>query len=209
MDILSFLPEAILYIVCGYLFLQGFYWTSDRRFTLFSEAGFTVILCVGYISVNIIGLIPFLNAGENDNGYRNIVIVIICFIVGLCLSFLRNYINKRISRSESFFGRNRSFSESFWYDHLVDDPENPIWLFLVSYEGEYILEGVLLSLDEDKENPYVRLGYCKKHSLEWETTEDRFKDNEKINIIVNLAQFDEILVKYADGSSKIIPLKVK
>lgn len=209
MDILSFLPEAILYIVCGYLFLQGFYWASDQRFNFFSETGFTVILCVGYISVNILSLIPFLNTGESDNSYRNIAIVIICLISGLCASHLRNYINKKINQSESFFGRNRSFSGSFWYDHLVDDPDKPVWLFLVSYERKYILEGVLLFLDEDKENPYVKLGYFKKHSLEWETLEDCFQNNEKMNIIVNLAEFDEIMVKYVDGSSKIIPLNVK
>ena len=85
-----------------------------------------------------------------------------------------------------------------------------MWIRLTNIDKNYILDGVLLSLSESKENPYLLLGYCKKYDLEGNFILGETDDGgeQYVQKIVRPDSFDEITVFYQEGSSKGIKLRV-
>ena len=107
------------------------------------------------------------------------------------------------------YGRRKSSSEFFWYD-ILDDKDKPIWIRLTNFERQYILDGILLSLAETKDNPYLLLGYCKKYNLDGTpiTNENVNANDKHIQKIVRPDSFDEITIFYAENSSKAVELNI-
>ena len=203
-DIYNILPEVILYLTCGFAFILGFYLLIDRRFDFFSEIGFTIMLIIGFFNVNIIELLPTPFDIKNTS-VRNICVVIVGFFIGIFMALIQNTVGKKIESFVVKCGRKKTTSELFWYD-ILDDKDKPMWLRLINNEKKYFLEGVLLSLDENKDNPYFLIGYCTKYDIDGKIIDSKYSQLENVQIIVNPNAFDEIVLIYNKESTKIVKL---
>lgn len=208
-DLFDILPLAILYLASGFVFLCGFYLWIDRRFDFLSEISFSIMLVVGYLLDTIARSVP-INFGLTNESIRNLVFVLISFICGMGLAILRNKVGGKVSKFVIRYGRRKSSSEFFWYD-ILDEKDKPTWIRLSNFEKEYILEGILLSLAETEDNPYLLLGYCKKYNLDGtEINKENVNANdEHFQKIVRPDSFDEITLIYEDDSSKAIKINIE
>lgn len=208
-DLFDILPLAILYLASGFVFLCGFYLWIDRRFDFLSEISFSIMLVVGYLLDTIARSVP-INFGLTNESIRNLVFVLISFICGMGLAILRNKVGSKVSKFVIRYGRRKSSSEFFWYD-ILDEKDKPTWIRLLNYEKEYILEGILLSLAETEDNPYLLLGYCKKYNLDGTAIdkENVNANDEHFQKIVRPDSFDEITLIYEDDSSKAIKINIE
>lgn len=193
-ELLKILPDAITYLASGFAFIAGFYFIVDKRFDFFSDISFSVMLVLGFVCTNGLQAIP-VPFVISDIYLRNILIFLISGIIGLVVAFITNTAGVRANKLVLKLGRRKTSSSFFWYDRL-DTKDKPTWLRLISYEHEYMLQGVLLSLDEAKENPYLLLGYCRKYDLDGTPIEDQYAENEKVQCVVSADAFQEIYLIY-------------
>ena len=208
-DLFEILPTAILYLACGYIFLCGFYLLLDDRFDFLSEISFSIMLVLGFLMNTIVLAIPY------DFGLRNIyvrdcVLVVFSFVCGVVSAFIRNYCAPKLEKYLTKNFRRKTISESCLFK-IIYFTRKPVWLRLTNLEKKYNLDGVLLELSEDKENPYVLLGYSQKYDLEGNPMVD---DNVNsmdghIKKVVRVDSFDEITIFYDEKSEKTVELKIK
>lgn len=167
------------------------------------------MLVLGFLINTIIYVIP-INIRVQNEYIENIFLIVVSFLIGMLAAIFRNTIGSKI---ESFIinkcQRRKTFSESFWYD-ILDEKEKPIWLRLTNLEKAYVLDGVLVKISEEKENPYILLGYCKKYSLDGVPAlkENINSEDGYIQKIVRVDSFDEITVFYEENSQKKITLEI-
>lgn len=202
----AILPDAIIYLASGFAFIAGFYSLIDKRFDFFSEIGFTVMLALGFVCTNLLQILPkpFV---ITDSNVRGVLIVIASGCLGLLTALIRNVFGKRASLFIIKYGRRRTSSKLFWY-YLLDEKDKPVWLRLRNDEGNYILEGVLLSLDEADENPYLLLGYCRRLDLDGALAADDCASKSNVQYVVRADSFNEIQIIYDEKSSKCVDLKI-
>lgn len=122
------------------------------------------MLVLGFLINTIVLAIPY-DLGLRNIYVRDCVLVVFSFVCGVVSAFIRNYCAPKLEKYLTKSFRRKTISESFWYN-ILDDPRKPVWLRLTNLEKKYNLDGVLLELSEDKENPYVLLGYSQKYDLE-------------------------------------------
>jgi len=206
-SLFKILPDAITYLASGFACIAGFYFIVDRRFDFFSEISFSVILVLGFACTNFLQALPT-SFVITDIYIRNVLIFITSCVIGLLAAIIRNTIGKRVNEFIIEHGRRKTSSSSFWYDRL-DVKEKPIILRLVNYEQKCILQGVLLSIDEAKENPYLLLGYCRKFDLDGHTLDEQYASDEKVQCVVRADIFQEIYLIYDEESDCRVPLNPK
>ena len=205
--LLNILPEAILYFASGFLFVCGFYFLIDRRFDFFSDISLSIMLVLGFAITNTLRAIPKSFHFPNDF-IRNICILGISLVFGLVIAFVRNKVGPHMTRFTIKLGRSKTLSNNFWYD-IPDQKDKPVWIRLTNFEKNYILDGVLLSMSEEKENPYLLLGNYIKYDLNGEELDAENFDKDNIQIIVRPDDFDEVVVIYDDNSSKCVHLEIE
>lgn len=205
-DLFAILPEAILYIASGFAFLCGFYLLVDRRLDFFSEISFWIMLVIGFVCTNIMR-IPNIDTSDMNVGLKNIIVLCGSFVAGIVIAGVQKVGGDKINRLVIKMGRRKSSTAFFWYE-LLDKKDKPIWLRLKNIEKGYVLEGVLLAIDEAKENPYLLLGYCKKYDLEGKLLENEYAESERVQCVVRADSYDEIVVIYDEQSEKIVKLDI-
>ena len=206
-ELFKILPDAIVYLSCGFTFIIGYYFLIDRRFDFFAETSFTVMLAIGFFLVNFIQTIPNPFPITNLN-FRNILLAIICLFIGAIVALIRNALGAKVNHFALKMGRRKSSSESFWYD-LLDEKDKPVWVRLKSNEKGYILQGILLSLAESNENPYLLLGYCTWYDLKSGSAIREFSNNKCTQCVVRADNFDEIMLIYDQNSEKPININIQ
>lgn len=204
--LLNILPEAILYFASGFLFICGFYFLIDRRFDFFSDVGLSILLVIGFAITNASGAIPKPFHFPNEFT-RNICILLISFLIGIIVAFTRNKLAPYISNFTIKIGRKKTASINFWYD-ITDSPQKPVWIRLTSFEKNYILEGILFSLSEEKENPYLRLSNYIEYNLDGDILDDTNFEKDNVQIIVRPDNFDKIMLTYDENSSQCVHVNI-
>lgn len=205
--LLNILPEAILYFASGFLFICGFYFLIDRRFDFFSDVGLSILLVIGFAITNTSRAIPKPFHLPNEFT-RNICILLISFLSGLVVAFIRNKLAPHISKFTIKIGRRKTSSINFWYDIIEDDPEKAVWIRLTSFEKNYIIEGILISLSEDRENPYLLLNNYIEYNLDGDIIDDTNFKKDNVQIIVRPDNFDKVMLTYDENSSKCVHINI-
>lgn len=208
-ELFEILPMIILYLTCGYTFLCGLYILIDKRFDFFSDISFSIMLVLGFLINTIIYAIP-INFKVKNEYIEDSLLIGVSFIIGILVAVFRNTIGFKV---ENFIidkcQRRKTYSESFWYD-ILDEKDKPVWLRLTNLEKEYVLDGVLVKISEEKENPYILLGYCKKYHLDGKPIlqENINSEDGYIQKIIRVDSFDEITVFYGENSRKKVTLEI-
>lgn len=208
-DLFNILPLVIFYLANGFMFLCGFYLLIDKRFDFLSDVSFSIMLIIGYLIDIVIRAIPY-NFGIKNTFLRNILVILISFILGILLAIIKNKYGGKISSYIIRNGRKKSSSSLFWYD-LLDENDKPIWVRLTNLDKGYYLQGILISLDETQNNPYLSLGYCKKYDLQGNEIkfENVDSNNARVRKIVRPDSFDEITILYDKNSDKIVRINME
>lgn len=208
-ELFNILPMIIFYLANGFAFLSGFYLLIDTRFNFLSDISFSIMLVIGYLIDIVVHTIPY-NFGMKNTFLRNIVVICLSFILGILLALIKNKYGGKISSYIIKKGRKKSSSSFFWYD-LLDEKDKPIWIRLTNLDKEYYLQGILVSLDESQENPYLALGYCKKFDLDGNEIkfENVDSNNARVLKIVRPDSFDEVTMLYDKNSDKILKVKME
>ena len=205
-DIYAILPDVLLYISCGFLFLQGYYLIVDQRFAFASETGLMITLIVGFLELNLFDGFNLSNIIKNPY-ILNAIIVFSSFLIGMIVAVLKNIIIKFAENVAFSLGRKKTSSSNFWFDVL--DPKNkPMWIRLMKNDERTILEGVLLSLDEKEDNPYMVLGYFKKYDFNGNELINEYSSLKYAAIVVRPDDYDEIIIMYDHESEKNVSLTV-
>lgn len=205
-SLLSILPEAILYFASGFLFVCGFYFFIDRRFDFFSDVSLSIMLVIGFAITNILRAIPK-NFHFPNEFVRNISILSLSLVFGIVVAATRNKLAPYISNFTIKIGRKKTASINFWYD-ITDSPQKPVWIRLTSFEKNYILEGILFSLSEEKENPYLRLSNYIEYNLDGDILDDTNFEKDNVQIIVRPDNFDKIMLTYDENSSQCVHVNI-
>ena len=200
-ELVELLPKAMLYLASGFAFINGYYFLLEKRFNFFSEISVWIILIWGFWWTNLIKAVPNI-FHITDETVKNVIVVVVSLCIGVVIAGLRNFLERKGSKWLVSIGRKRTFTKDFWYS-LIDEPDKPITVRLKSYERKYIMEGVLCGLSEDDENPYLLLGYCMKYDLEGKILDKSYAENKYAQMIVKPDGFDEVMLIYAEGSSKV------
>lgn len=204
--LLNILPEAILYFASGFLFVCGYYFLIDRRFDFFSEISLSIMLVIGFAITNLLRAIP--KPFHFPNMFcRNICILAISFGVGFILAFIRNKLGPYMSRFTIMLGRRKTMSNNFWYD-IPDKKDKPVWVRLTNFDKKYVLDGVLISLSEEKENPYLLLGRYIKYDLKGNVIDTENSDKDNVQMIIRPDNFDEVVLIYDQNSSKCVHVDI-
>lgn len=205
-ELLELLPQVMLYLASGFAFISCFYFFTEKRYDFFSEISFWIMLVWGFLLSNIIKSLPNIFNIDNEK-IKNIIVISLSACIGIVIGVLRNYIEEMGNQSLIGLGRRKTFVKSFWYSIL--DYGKPVTVRLKKEKQNTILEGVLIRISEDDENPYLLLGYCMKYDLMGRCLDKRYKKDKSAQMIVRPNEFDEIILIYSEGSSKIIELKLE
>jgi hypothetical protein len=191
----------------GFAMIYGFYYLSDERFDFLSEISFTVMLVTGFICTNAIKLLP--NPFPSiDSNLKILVIAALSGIIGAVLALLRNTVGKWITNKLIIrFVRRKSASPLFWY-HLLDKPSKPMWIRLRNNEHKYMIEGLLVSLDEANENPYLELCNCRRLDLFGCVIDDKDANDIQKHYVVRADSFDEIQIIYDKKSDMLVNISI-
>ena len=231
-ELFKLLPLIIGYLACGAAAVLGFCFLYEKRYNFFSEISLWYILIFGYVLFEVFDLIPtpswqWLIKIINKFSAQQLTIVkngsfcLLSALTGFIVSAVRNiyifYIRNRNTKKNTKEKTHRSFvvclkgmrrrtnQSNFWLN-LLDDVDKPVQLRLINYEKDLVIDGFLLSIGEEEQNPYIALGYCKRYNLKKDPySEDK---DEYHQVIVKPDDFDEVTIIYRKDSRKPIPLNI-
>lgn len=204
-ELFSILPNIIVYLASGFLFLLGFYLLCDKRFDFLSDISFTIMLVIGFIITTGIKEAPF-STQKLSADAKTLIIIVISFCIGGVISFLKNYFGSRVAEILIGIGlRKRTSTNAFWYE-VLDKNDTEMGIRLVSYEKQIILQGILLSLDETTDNPYLLIGRCSKYDIKGRLIDNSEENLGNVQCVVKADDFDLIYLLYDEDSIKTIQI---
>jgi len=193
-DLFEILPDIILYVTTGYLFILVFNFISLRKkmedingiFCASLAIGFVIkaILCTLKIRfsyhVNIVGLLAF------------------SVLLGALLGyFINSKLCKKILKKLHV---NRSINENIWHD-IMDIDKRTMWIRAVSKERERVIVGILVMVEEFQRFPQLLLQQYQIFDLEGNLVED-YIANANQQILIRTEDFENIDIVYDLKSSQ-------
>lgn len=193
-NLLEILPDIVLYIASGYLFIFIFCFISLRKKLNDIQGVFIISLVVGFILKTVVCAVIPVRFGFYVN---TVGFLIICaFLGGIAgytveSSWFRKILTKlRISRS---------VHENIWHD-IIDVEGNTMWIRAVSREKEQVIIGILVLVEEFQRYPLLVLQQYRVYDLEGKLIED-YIQNANHQIIIKSEYYDTIDVVYDEESS--------
>lgn len=202
-ELIDFLPEIIWYLADGFAVIMGIYFFHEKRFRIFSDVSFWAMLIAGFVCCNIghalynvlKQILPLLS--EGGTLWKNIVLFVICFAVGVFVSWFRKVHGEKIGKC---LGRSKTVSENFW-NTVLNYEGKTVTLRLKNYNGNRIVQGRLIFINEDDENPYFVLDHCIRYDLNG-VVDDESENCKDVRVIVRSKDFDEISAIYQPGKQQ-------
>lgn len=195
-ELAEILPQIIIYIVTGYVFLKTFHFVALKQNEMDVEHILTTSLVIGYVFWSIAYIIPFSISYEID-------------AIGIVLSALvLGYIFGRIIRSKQVIKlldllKIRDTGNKYFWDDLMDDTY--AMKAKISYEN-MIYEGMLHNYESYSNDPHIVLGAYVIKNSEGKAVKNYSEDNSRI-IILNISNAISVEVIYDKESKECCDLK--
>lgn len=200
-NLLEILPDIILYIASGYLFIFIFCFISLRKKINDVRGIFVISLVIGFVLKTVVCAVIPIRFGFYVN---TVGFLILCACLGGVVgytvesSWFRKILTKlRISRS---------VHENIWHD-IIDVEGNAMWIRAVSREKEQVIIGILVLAEEFQRHPLLVLQQYRVYNLEGEIVEDYIEDANH-QIIIKSEDYDTIDVVYDEESSHYKKIKI-
>ena len=194
--LIEFLPQFIIYIVLGFIFLRFFRYmctikNSDKYEHIIWES-----LLVGFVLKQCYTIIPF-----SINYTVDIIGMIITTII-IAGIFAKIYSSKCLDKFLRLIGVHRTRNKYIWKD--IEDPDYIINADVINPDTHEAYHGVIIYYEEFERNPQIVLNHY-QYWEDWhndEPTMDFTNDPSKI-VLVDTTQFSRITISYDENSSKI------
>lgn len=185
------LPEIILYVVVGYIFIKTFHFVALKQNSTDIEHILISSLVVGYIYCKIAYLIPISISYEVDTA----LIVLSSLVIG--------YISGRIIRCKYTpqvldFLKIRDTGNLYLWDDMMDN-YNPMKV-IISYDN-IIYEGLLHNYESYSNEPHIALGAYIVKNKDGKIIGDFSNDNTRV-IILDTSNATSIDIIYSECSEQ-------
>ena len=192
------LPNYIIYIILGFLFLRVFKYMCTLKNSNEYEHVLMESVLVGFILKQFYDLFPSINDAIDIIG-MTIATIIIAVI------FAKFYSSKFIDKILCMMGVHRTRNKYIWKD--IEDPDYRIVADVFNPDTNEAYHGVVIYYEEFKEHPQIVLNYY-QYFENWhngKVTMDFSKNPNKV-VIVDTEQFSRVTISYDKNSHKIKPL---
>lgn len=194
-DLFEILPDIILYVATGYLFILFFSFISLRKKMEDINGIFCSSLAIGFIIKAILCAIVKIRFSY----YINIVgLLVFSIILGAAFGYFIN--SKLCNRILKKLHVNRSVNESIWHD-IMDIDKKTMWIRAVSREREQVIVGILVMVEEFERFPQLLLQQYQVFDLEGDLIED-YTANANQQILIKTEDFESIDIVYDLKSSQ-------
>lgn len=194
--ILEALPEYILCIVYGFIFIRLFRYigslknASDYQHTIWES------LIVGFVLKKIYSLIPF----SINQGIDIIVLIALTAILSTIASKI--YSSSKVDKMLRFFHIYRNRHVYIWQDIIDPDYATVVECTNPVTKETYI--GTLICCEDFTNQPYIIINnYEYWEDYNDEKTYQDHRGNPQMTALINTAEFTRIYPQYIEGSSKI------
>lgn len=188
-DLFEILPDIIIYISSGYLFVFTFSFISLRKKVEDIDGVFVISLVVGFILKSLLCAI----VRVRFSFYVNIVgFLIFCAILGCIVGYIveNKYFRQLLLKTRI----NRSVHENIWHD-IMDVDKKTMWIRAVSNEKNQVIIGILVLVEEFQRYPILLLQQYQMYDLEGNLIED-YLEHANRQILIKSEYYDTIDVVY-------------
>lgn len=194
-DLFEILPDIILYVATGYLFILIFSFISLRKKMEDINGIFCSSLAIGFVLKAILCTIVKIRFSY----YVNIVgLLAFSIILGVALGYFIN--SKLCNRILKKLHVNRSVNQNIWHD-IMDIDKKTMWIRAVSREREQVIVGILVMVEEFERFPQLLLQQYQVFDLEGDLIED-YTANANQQILIKTEDFESIDIVYDLKSSQ-------
>jgi len=195
--LIDILPQIIIYVVIGYVFLKTYHFVGLKQNSNDIEHILTGSLVIGFIYYKIASIIPFTLSVEIDN--------ILIIISALCLGYLLAIIfrQKKIVYSILDKLKIRDTGNVYMWDDLMDD-KFPMKIRITYDDNTYT--GIIHTFESYTNTPHIALASYIVEDINRKIEKDYSNDNTKI-IILNTDTAKSIEVEYYNASDECLDIK--
>lgn len=198
--ILEALPEYILCITYGFIFIRIFRYICSLRNASDYQHIIWESLIVGFVLKKIYLVIPFSVSPEAD------IIGSMILTAVLSVIFSKIYSSAKVDKILRFLHIYRNRHVYIWQD--IIDPKYATIIECSNPNTKEMYIGTLICCEDFTNQPYIILNnYEYWENYDDENTYHDHRGNLKMTALINTAEFTRIYPQYIDGSSKIKTIK--
>lgn len=192
-ELVDILPQIILYLVFGFVFLKTYQFTRIVKFSDDYENSLLRYLVIGFILKSVYSFIPISINSIIDN--------IIMIVISLCLGYgTAKFINNPISdKFRDKLGLRQTFGASIW-DDLADE-ELDTFVTVFDDDGDKIIEGIWVLTETYERQPLIQLA-AYTVSVGDKIVND-FSNEMRRTVLIDTSQYKDIRITYAKNSKKV------
>lgn len=201
-ELLQILPNIILYLASGFIFLQTFRFISTIQSPNEFQYTFTKSLVVGFVLSSCASMITI----RSISPYLDTIIFLMCCGILAYLS-ARIYISNTFHRILKKLNIRRTINPYIWSD-IEDNTKEPktLWVYLEFQKISMSYFGVLSLTEDFQRQPMIVLSCYTATRLDGAVVHDYTEDATK-RILLDTSQADIIELIYDNGSDNIAEVK--
>lgn len=192
-DLVVLLPEIILYIVLGFIFIRTYKFTRIINNITEYQHVFIVSLIVGFILWNIYSLIPI-----SFGIYVDTIGMVVC-------SVIMGFISAKIINSNKLhklFQKlkiSQTVNQKIWAD--IEDKDNAIFVSIEDKTNHVLTDGMLVLYESFERQPLIQLSAFRQFQ-NGEIIND-FSNNPERTILIDTSKYENVVITYNPDSEKI------
>ena len=194
--LIEFLPQVIIYIILGFIFLRIFRYMCTIKNSEEYEHIVWESLLVGFVLNHCYMLIPI------SVNYAVDIIGMIVMTVILAGVFSKIYSSNKLDKALRYLGVHRTRNKYIWKD--IEDHDYKMEVALMNPDTKEAYQGVIVYYEEFEKHPQIVLTQY-RYWEDWHKEEPdmNFTDNPEKIALVDTAQFSRINIIYDKKSRKI------
>lgn len=190
-DLLNILPNILLYLVTGYLYISIFHFVALKESKEEMNHVLTSSLVIGYIIVNIMNMIPFSISYSVDSIGIAFTGAVSGFVFG------KIYHGRLFDRTVQLFHIRSTPNKYIWTDLM--DMDYPIYVTINMKDGNTYC-GYVSVIEEFNRNPQIALASYKQTTPDGITIDHEY-DHQSV-ILVDTQDAKSIIIHYDEDSGK-------
>lgn len=190
-ELYDLLPNVILYLVTGFIFLKTYRFVSIVQTTTNYTHVLFESLITGFVLKSLYDLFPSINV------YVDIVgMIISSFVLGYLSAILMS--TKWFEKFLLFLGIRQTKNKYIWQD-IVDD--QPIYATVLDYQNKVQYNGKIVLIETYKEHPQIQLSEY-TYSINGDLIDD-FSNNPEYTVLIDTSKYSDIQISYHSDSDKV------
>lgn len=204
-DLLSLLPQIIVYLAAGFLFLQVFHFIASIQNPSDYQHVFMKSLIVGFVICSCLAIIPIRFKYQPLN---LVLLLLIC--VGMAYLTGRIYGSSTFRKVLKCLHISRTVNPYIWND--IDDfskePQS-LWVYLEYRSIGVSYYGLLITIEDFQRYPQIVLGCYTKIDSEYPARSRDFSKDPTQRVLLDTDKADLIELVYNEASDNIKIIKEK